>query len=280
MASNLRADVYITSTLNIAGGKGLWSPIACTLIQGKSEAVLVDTPLTISQTEDLIRWIEQTAPKKSLAYIYITHGHGDHFFGLPLLQKRWPKAKVAATPGTVAHMKQQVEPKVLKSLWLSYFPGNQLALPVEMPEPLQSDTFYLEGHKLQVIEVGHTDTYDTTVLHVPDIGLVVCGDVVYDEVHPFVVEANTPEKRAEWIRAIEKVQSLKPATVVGGHVQPGSTFGAYNLQATKDYLLAFDAAVRTSKSSKEMGKKMREAFPNRVNVTALLGGAAAAYPKL
>ena len=38
--------------------------------------------------------------------------------------------------------------------------------------------FSLEGHDLVLVDVGHTDTDDTSVLHVPDLGLVVAGDVI------------------------------------------------------------------------------------------------------
>ncbi len=38
----------------------------------------------------------------------------------------------------------------------------------------------LEGFPLQVIETGHTDTADTTALYVPDLGLIVSGDVAYN----------------------------------------------------------------------------------------------------
>jgi hypothetical protein len=36
----------------------------------------------------------------------------------------------------------------------------------------------LEGRPLHVIETGRTDTVDTTSLHVPDLDLIVSGDVV------------------------------------------------------------------------------------------------------
>ena len=39
-----------------------------------SGAVLVDTPISIGQTQELIKWILDAAGGKDLKYIYITHG--------------------------------------------------------------------------------------------------------------------------------------------------------------------------------------------------------------
>lgn len=66
--SGLRSAVYVVPPLPIAGG-GLWSPISCTLVYSEQEAVLVDTPITIKQTEVLIEWIERIAPGRNLRYI-------------------------------------------------------------------------------------------------------------------------------------------------------------------------------------------------------------------
>jgi glyoxylase-like metal-dependent hydrolase (beta-lactamase superfamily II) len=78
MSSPLRADVWVSSRLPIAvkrlGQESAWSPISCTLIQGSSGAVLVDTPISTSQTEELIEWILDAAKGKGLQYVYITHG--------------------------------------------------------------------------------------------------------------------------------------------------------------------------------------------------------------
>jgi len=76
--SALRADVWTSSRLKLAiqrKGEDSWfSTISCTLIQGDTGAVLVDTPISIQQTEDLIKWIRDTARGKELKYMYITHG--------------------------------------------------------------------------------------------------------------------------------------------------------------------------------------------------------------
>jgi glyoxylase-like metal-dependent hydrolase (beta-lactamase superfamily II) len=57
-----------------------WVVGSATLIYGARDAVLVDTLLTIDQNRALADWL--AAQGKNLSAIYITHGHGDHFFGL------------------------------------------------------------------------------------------------------------------------------------------------------------------------------------------------------
>src|SRR5258706_8017680 len=73
-----------------------WVANSVTLIYGKRDAVLVDTFLTIEQSQTLLNWIVESG--KKLTAIYITHGHGDHFFGLSSLLERFPHAKAVATP--------------------------------------------------------------------------------------------------------------------------------------------------------------------------------------
>ena len=58
-------------------------------------------------------------------------------------------------------------------------------------------------------DLGHTDTDDTTCLHVPDIGLVVAGDAAYNDVHLYLAESD-PDRRKAWIAAIDKIEALEP----------------------------------------------------------------------
>ncbi|KAF4466979.1 metallo-beta-lactamase domain [Fusarium albosuccineum] len=275
----LRADVHVSSRLPIAilrnGEPSSFSPISSTLIHGPREAVLVDTPISIDQTEELARWIKQVMPDKELKYIYITHGHGDHFFGVTVLKKYWPDVHTIATPDTVAHMKQQLEPAWWDNAWLKFFPNGQVATPVTLAEPLDSNTFEIDGRVLRIVEAGHTDTFDTTVLHVPELDLVVAGDAVYGDVHQYFGEAYTTEKRLEWLRAIDTIESLKPKAVIAGHEHPGSVDGVYYLQSTRDYIMAFEQTVKVSTTTEEIVNRMKALYPDRVNPHAIMAGALA-----
>jgi hypothetical protein len=136
-------------------------------------------------------------------------------------------------------MKEQVKPEILNGTWLTLFPGNQIPQSIELAEAMDDPVFKLEGHEFHAIEVGHTDTYKTTVLHVPSIRLVVAGDAVYGDVHQYFGEADTPDKRKEWLRALDTIEALDPHTVIAGHKRPGTVDGLFNLQKTRQYILDF-----------------------------------------
>src|ERR1700686_1668411 len=98
-----------------------WPPISSTLISGERDAVLVDTPITVEQARALVNWV--AARGKNLTTIYATHGHGDHFFGAGPVLKRFPSARLVATPDVVKVMRQQASPQTLASFWKPLFPG-------------------------------------------------------------------------------------------------------------------------------------------------------------
>ena len=151
-------------------------------IWGARDAVLVDPPMTNAQAAQVINWVE--ASGKTLKHIFITHGHGDHWFGAGPLLKRFPDVTVFAAPGTIEVMQYHASPEVRAAVWNKSFPGQIPEASVVATTP-PDNTFDLEGSELRIVEVGHTDTDTTTVLYVPSIGLVVAGDAVYNGVHQY-----------------------------------------------------------------------------------------------
>jgi glyoxylase-like metal-dependent hydrolase (beta-lactamase superfamily II) len=238
---DLRWDVLVKQrpglTRDLPPGKEslMWVANSSTLISGKRDAVLVDTFLTVDQSNDLADWV--TASGKNLTTIYITHAHGDHAFGLKILLDRFPGSKAVATAEVVEAMARQVAPEYLGSFWKPRFPG-QIPDPLVLPETLRWNAIDLEGHALIPMRLGHTDTDDSTCLHVPSIGLVVAGDAVYNGIHLFQGETNSANRR-QWIAALDAIDALKPQAVIAGHKVPANDDAPRTIEETRTYLRDF-----------------------------------------
>jgi len=146
------------------GDTRVFQPIVSTLISGDSDAVLVDPPMTTQQAARVADWIEGSG--KRLRHVYITHGHGDHWFGSSVLLERFPDLAVLA-PGTIEVMRYHASPEARATIWDKNFPGQIPDSPVVAASP-PAGVFELEGNELRIVEVGHTDTDNTTVLHAVD----------------------------------------------------------------------------------------------------------------
>jgi len=272
-------DVLITKRQPSAGrdlppGKEqwMWVPSSATLISGERDAVLVDTFLTVEQSIALVNWVAQSG--KNLTTIYVTHGHGDHFFGIAAIQERFPKARALATPGVVKVMQKQASPESLADFWRARYP-EQIADRIVIAEPLYGNVIDLEGEELVAIELGHTDTDNTTCLHVPSVGLVVAGDAVYNDDHLYLIESNAQTRR-EWIAALDTIESLGPRAVIAGHKKPGTDDSPRIIEETRQYIRDFDRLAQTTTTARELYDQMLELYPNRANPGALWGSALAA----
>jgi glyoxylase-like metal-dependent hydrolase (beta-lactamase superfamily II) len=235
--------------------------MAATLIYGVRNAVLVDAFMTTKQSNALADWV--ASKNKNLTTIYITHGHGDHWFGVGTLLERFPNARAVATPNTVKVMRQNASPEALRTAWGRAFPG-QIPDKLVIAEELEGNAIDLEGHELLAVELGHTDTDLTTCLHVPSIGLVVAGDAAYNDVHLYLAESNT-QRRQEWIAALDKMESLNPRAVVASHKRPDNDDNPRIIEETRQYIRDFDRLAETTRTAQELYDKMLELYPNRVN---------------
>src|SRR6266851_4762237 len=196
----LKWDVFVAKregiTRDLPPGKEqwMWVPTSSTLIYGRRDAVLVDALLTVEQVQALVDWV--VASGKNLTTIYVTHGHGDHLFGIGAVLDRSPNARAMATPDVVKSMRQQVSPDYVSSFWSTRYPS-QIPERLVIAEELKGNVIQLEGRELVVVELGHTDTDHTTCLHVPPADLVVAGDAAYNEVHLYLAESIAETKHRD-----------------------------------------------------------------------------------
>jgi glyoxylase-like metal-dependent hydrolase (beta-lactamase superfamily II) len=264
---DLQWDVFVTPGLPIVTRdrppgveQTFFQASAATLVYGASDAVLVDAFMTVAQANALADWVALKG--KNLTHVYITHGHGDHWFGLGTILERFPGAKAVATASTIGVMRGNASPQGLDGVWKPSFPGlipERLVFAEELAGPI-----HLEGRELIAIEVGHTDTDATTCLHVPSIDLVVAGDAAYNDVHLYLAESNEQTRR-EWIAALDKIESLRPRTVVASHKRPENPDAPKIIEETRQYIRDFDRLVASTTTAEELYDEMLRIYPNRVN---------------
>ena len=90
-------------------------------------------------------------------------------------------------------------------------------------------------------------------------------------------EANTREKRLEWLAALEKVQMLKPKKVVAGHKREGESDDVHHLEFSIGYIETYQSLLDSGvRDISVLYKAMMKKYGSRVNSHALLGSCWAA----
>ena len=248
-----------------------FSPMASTLIYGRDDAVLTDPGLTEDQARVLGDWV--AAKGRNLTDIFITHGHGDHWFAAGLLAERFG-ARVVASAGTIAQMHGGVATRPL--LWDKLYPGMIPPSPVTAVT-VPDDRFTLEGHDLVIVEVGHTDSDDTSVLHAPDLGLVVSGDAVYNGVHMYLGQSAV-SGFGPWRDAIARIEALAPRHIVTGHQNRQLDDDATRTIAeTRQYLDDAEDLLRTEDTAEGFFSAKIERYPDYLGRLILWVSARALY---
>ena len=253
------------------GEPKLFSPMASTLIYGGRDAVLTDPGMTEDQAHVLGDWV--ASKSRNVTDIFITHGHGDHWFAAGVLAERFG-ARIVASAGTIEQMRFNAAARPL--LWDKVYTG----IP---PTPVTAVTvpdnrFTLEGHELAIVEVGDTDSADTTVLHVSDLGLVVAGDVIYNGVHMYLAQSVIVGGFGPWRAAIDEVEALEPRHIVAGHQNKQLDDDAgRTIAQTRQYLDDTEELLRTEETAVDFFNAVVERYPSFLGRTVLWAGAQTLY---
>jgi glyoxylase-like metal-dependent hydrolase (beta-lactamase superfamily II) len=273
---NLNYDVFINDPppqdgVLPNGEPKRFSPQASTLIYGSRDAVLTDPAMTADQAQVLGDWV--AAKGRNVTDIFVTHGHGDHWFAAGLLAERFG-ARVVASAGTIAQMHANVAQRPF--LWDKVYAGIPATPVTAVTVP--DNRFTLEGHELVIVDVGHTDSDDTSVLHVPDLELVVAGDAIYNGAHMYLGQSVVVGGFAPWREAIDKVEALRPRHIVAGHPRKDLDDDAQRTIAeTRQYLDDAEELLRTETTAVDFFNAKIARYPDHIGRTVLWAGASGIY---
>jgi glyoxylase-like metal-dependent hydrolase (beta-lactamase superfamily II) len=265
--SSLGLRVFVSPTHVIGGDPNrTFSPTTATLIFGATDAVLVDALMITEDIDALGDMIASTG--KRLTTIFITHGHGDHFFGSERLIARFPGARVVTTRGIVDYIDSHFDEAT--KTFTAYF-RDSITKTTLRPSPLEGDVVVLEGHELRVVEVPGGDIAPAAVLHIPALDAVVAGDVAYNQIHQMLALGG-PAEWDKWIESVGIIERLRPRIVVAGHKKPEARDDEADriLSTTRTYIRDFAEAFRSSATADEIVAAMRSKYPDHGNLTTLM----------
>jgi glyoxylase-like metal-dependent hydrolase (beta-lactamase superfamily II) len=246
-------------TLNIHTSAEAAFAVNSILISGKHEAILVDAQFTASEAKAVADMTDKVLKQggQKLLYIYVTHCHPDHYFGLDVLGERFPQAKIVAMPKVCERMKVQGPQKIEQWKHL----GPEAPKKLIDPQPLSSPEFKIDGHQISLLGPMVGDTEDQYPLWIPSSSTLIAGDLLYCNSHLWTLEAD-PKNRKHWLEAIDKLMALKPKIVIAGHQKPNGPTDISILSVCREYLIAFDEEIKKCTTSDQLIAAMKAKYPN------------------
>nr|WP_325250224.1 MBL fold metallo-hydrolase [Amylibacter sp.] len=250
-----------------AGENGFFR--APVLIQGETEAVLIDGGFTLPDGRALAEKIKATG--KTLTTIYISQSDPDFYFSLRPITEAFPKARVIAASATVAAINANVAKKV--ETWGPQLGENGPASvdDVIIPAADDSTTLTVDGHKIDILPAE--GLANRRYLWVEDLQAVFGGVMVFSGTHVWTADTPTQEQRAAWIANLDAIIARNPQVVVPGHMTPDAPMGLAAVEFTKEYLLALEEELEKADGSEDLITAMSARYPDLGMTVALNVGA-------
>lgn len=243
-------------------------PVSSQIVSGPTEAVLIDAQFQRNDAEVLVEKVRATG--KKLTTIYISHSDPDYYFGLDVVHKAFPDAKIVATKETVAAIEASKDGKLAH--WGPIMEGNAPKA-LLVPQALSEPTLKVDG---QVLEVRGPEPARTFVW-IPSLKTVVGGIPVSANIHVWMADTQTEQSRRDWLGTLDAITALKPKTVIPGHYLPNADGSQpdspQTVIDTRDYLLAFEQEAKKAVDSKQLIAAMQTRYPGLADESSLELGA-------
>lgn len=215
---------------------GGWGEVNAGLVLGDGQAAVIDTLWDEPKATEMMAAFEPLIGDRRLGTVINSHSDGDHCWGNSVMPA---DAEIITSPRSLEIMRSDDGPPGLVRMQklgsvFSRLPGPPGGLgryvgPMLAPFDFAGTTFRpadrafddgetvdIGGREAQVHIVGPAHTEGDAIVHIPDAGVVFCGDIVFFGATP-VMWSGPPER---WLAAIDKLLKLEPKVVVAGHGPP------------------------------------------------------------
>lgn len=241
-----------------------------TLFYGERDAILIDASQLLSDSYRMIAEILKM--RRNLTYIYVSHFHPDHHFGLSALQFAFPNAKIVALKSVVKDIAYTSTDKT--DMWaIDRFGPGDIPAKTVVPMPLNEPRLELEGEKVLFSDGWEGDSINNSAVWVPSIKVACATDIAFHDCHLWPIESNV-ERRVKWRESVRQLGEFDARIVIPGHcddekikimeaVQENGTQTYTDcIDWSLKYLDNYEEVYQTAKSGAEMVEKMTRLYPD------------------
>ncbi|MDR0861445.1 MAG: MBL fold metallo-hydrolase [Oscillospiraceae bacterium] len=250
--------------------------VASVIVYGEKEAMLIDTQWTRANAYRVAAEICELGVE--LKTIFVTHSHPDHYFGTAYIAEQFPGVKCYAPKQTVEFYNTQFYEKI--EHWTEVIGKYNVCTKTTELIPLPDDNkLYIEGEEVVIWPERMGDVKYNSLVWIPAIKTAYGSDIIFNQSHPFTCEVSKAE-RVKWMEDIDFIEALKPDVIIPGHAKPGTLFDYSCLKFMREYLIATEEVLASTKDAGAFFLEMCKRFPdanlvmlsNEMNANVFKGG--------
>lgn len=216
------------------------------IIELPSQLFVIDAQYLLPYARDVIAYAAQL--KKPIARLYVTHYHPDHLLGaaafaVPIYALAEVSKKIEAVGDRVAREEHEKFGDDVPAR--AERPGNVVEAGIEV----------VEGVPINFIHHQNAETHDALMIGLPDHGILITQDLVYNRVHAMVGE----KAFDTWNDALEGKKDEDYDQILPGHGAPGGKELYVQMQR---YLATARGIYADARDGDDMKAKMIQAFPD------------------
>ena len=230
--------------------------VASVIVYGKEEAVLIDTQWSRANAYRVCAELCELG--KKLTTIFVTHAHPDHYFGTAYIAEQFPGVKCVAPAEAARTINTQFFDKI--DHWTEVIGWQNVCTKMVELEPVQDNVIMIEGERIEIFPHCMGDIRYNSLVWIPSIKTAYGSDILFNEAHPFTCEV-TKHERELWMQDIDLIESLNPDVIIPGHQRPGMPFDHSTLKFMREYLIATEEVLESTKTEGEFFLEMCRRFP-------------------
>ena len=227
-------------------------PVTSTIVYGKKDAALIDAQFQKQYAEQVVKEIKNM--KKNLKYVFVSYHDPDYYFGLDVIHKAFPEAKIISTAQTAYLIEASKDMKL--DVWKGQL-GTDAPDTLIVPEVVDSLPS-IEGNALE-IKYNKDDSAHPFVW-IPSLKAIVGGGSVTEGGHIWMADTQGDKGIERWQQVISAMKQLEPATVVPAHFV-SSDYKPQVLDFVDKYLADYRQAAAKSNNAAELTAAMEKAWP-------------------